>query len=85
MKSKQLKTVEDYEKTLEVMAKVAAKIHARAEVVTTTTHTHSEQEIMKAMKNAERFTRTISRIAFLYKQQVKFDFEIFQKLIQRLH
>lgn len=85
VKPKQLKTVKDYEKTLEVMAKVAAKIHARAEVLTTTTYTHSEQEIMKAMKNAERFTRTISRIAFLYKQQVKVDFEIFQKLIQRLH
>jgi uncharacterized protein (DUF2252 family) len=80
VKVKLLQTVEELDSTLEIMGRVTAKIHARAdadyqdELFTY----HSEVEILKAIGNEfDTFCTQIVFSSMAYKEQVKQDYELF--------
>ena len=83
VKASQLKTIEDMDLTLEIMGKITAKIHARADADFESelfSH-HSEVEILKAIGNEfDVFCNQIVFSAITYKEQVKRDYEVFCQL-----
>lgn len=80
VKANQLQTVEEIDSTLDIMGRITAKIHARADVdieVDLFSH-HSEVEILKAIGNEfDTFCTQIVFTAITYKEQVKRDYELF--------
>jgi len=85
VKATQLLTVEDFDLTLEIMGKVTAKIHSRADVDTEKelfTH-ESEEEILKAIgKDFDAFCSQIVFASMVYKEQVNKDFELFSQWVK---
>lgn len=80
VKANLLQTVEDMDSTLEIMGKITAKIHARADVdAQNDLFAHeSEVEILKAIGDEfETFCTQIVFAAMSYKEQVKGDYELF--------
>ncbi|SDJ24834.1 DUF2252 domain-containing protein [Salimicrobium halophilum] len=81
LKEKHLKKFKSVKQTVAVMAKVAAKIHARADV--DLEHDildyHSESEIMKVLKGEkEGFIEEMQLWSKFYKERVEEDFELFK-------
>ncbi|RHW34721.1 DUF2252 domain-containing protein [Lysinibacillus yapensis] len=85
VKAAQLATVEDFDATVEIMGKITAKIHARADVDTESelfTH-ESEEEIIEAIgKDFQTFAAQIIFAAIGYKEQVNHDYELFCEWVQ---
>ena len=85
VKATQLLTVEDFDLTLEIMGKVTAKIHSRADVDTEKelfTH-ESEEEILRAIgKDFDAFCSQIVFASMVYKEQVNKDFELFSQWVK---
>lgn len=85
VKASQLATVEDFDAVLEIMGKVTAKIHSRADVDTERelfTH-ESEEEILDAIgKNFDAFKEQLSFSAMTYKVQVNYDYILFSKWVK---
>lgn len=80
VKASQLQTVEEMDSVLEIMGRITAKIHARADAdleVDLFSH-HSEVEILKAIGNEfDTFCAQIVFSSITYKEQVKRDYELF--------
>lgn len=80
VKADQLLTTEDFDQTLEIMGKITAKIHARADVDTERelfSH-ESEEEILEAIgDNFDLFSAQIVFVATSYKEQVNHDYKLF--------
>lgn len=80
VKAAQLSTAENFDVTLEIMGKITAKIHARADVNTESElfNHESEEEIIKAIgDDFELFAAQIIFASIGYKEQVKQDYELF--------
>lgn len=80
LKLEDIETMEDMESVLSTMAKLTAKMHARADadVNKGILPYHSEKEILKAMgRKPDAFVQHISRWAFAYADQVEKDYAIF--------
>ncbi|WP_394237658.1 DUF2252 domain-containing protein [Niallia oryzisoli] len=86
VKAKWMQTTADIDSTLNIMGRVTAKIHARADVDVHDelfSH-HSEEEILSAI--GEQFESFCSQIVFssiTYKEQVKRDYELFCEWVQK--
>lgn len=80
VKAENFTTLKDYDQTLNIMGRVTAKIHARADAdieSTLLTH-HSEVEILKAIgDDVDQFIHHITYVAVNYKEQVKYDYTLF--------
>ena len=78
--AKLLQTVDGLDETLEIMGRITAKIHARADVdfeADLFSH-HSEVEILKAIgDNFDIFSTQIIFTSMVYKEQVNQDYELF--------
>lgn len=85
VKATQLITAEDFDATLEIMGKVTAKIHARADVDTERelfTH-ESEEEILRAIgKDIDAFCTQIVSTSMVYKEQVNYDYKLFVSWVE---
>jgi len=80
VKANLLQTVEDIDSTVEIMGRITAKIHARADVdFQADLFSHeSEKEILKAIGNEfDTFCSQIVFTSMVYKEQVKSDYELF--------
>lgn len=80
VKAEKLVTAENFDVVLDVMGKVTAKIHARADVdsVAELFEHHSEEEILAAIgDDFDVFRSQITFAAMMYKQQVNEDYELF--------
>ncbi|TSI10667.1 DUF2252 domain-containing protein [Lysinibacillus sp. BW-2-10] len=80
VKATQILTPEDFDATVEIMGKVTAKIHSRADV--DTEHElfehESEEEILLAIGNDfDAFKEQLTFAAMTYKEQVNHDFDLF--------
>ncbi|RTQ93543.1 DUF2252 domain-containing protein [Lysinibacillus telephonicus] len=85
VKASQLDTVEDFDAVLEIMGRVTAKIHSRADVDTEhELFTHeSEEEILDAIgKNFDAFKEQLSFSAMTYKVQVNYDYNLFTEWVK---
>ncbi|MFP3916501.1 DUF2252 family protein [Lysinibacillus telephonicus] len=85
VKASQLATVEDFDAVLEIMGRVTAKIHSRADVDTEhELFTHeSEEEILDAIgKNFDAFKEQLSFSAMTYKVQVNYDYNLFTEWVK---
>lgn len=85
VKATQLATAEDFDAVLEIMGRVTAKIHSRADVDTEhELFTHeSEEEILDAIgKNFDAFKEQISFSAMTYKVQVNYDYILFSEWVK---
>ncbi|MCH7322575.1 DUF2252 domain-containing protein [Solibacillus sp. MA9] len=84
VKPKNYRTLEDYYTTTEIMGKIAAKIHARADLDYSPVFTyHSEDEILKQLRgNEEIFIEAIILQAMRYKQIVNADYALFTDYLQ---
>lgn len=80
VKPKHYKSLEDYIVTTEIMGKIAAKIHARADIDYSDVFTyHSEDEILKRIgSHQEVFVESTVLQAMFYKNLVYTDFELFK-------
>lgn len=86
LKLEDLKTTEDLDKTLTVMARLTAKMHARADfdVSLGLLPYHSEQEIRQAMgDDPEAFAKHIAQFAYAYADVVERDYALFTEWIDR--
>ena len=75
-----LLTSEDFEATVQIMGKVTAKIHARADVNTENElfNHESEEEILNAIgQDFETFCNQIIFVSMAYKEQVNQDYDLF--------
>lgn len=81
VKPKNYKAIEDYYETTETMGKIAAKIHARADIDHSDVfHYHSEDEILFAIgKNEHVFIDTVVHNAMTYKDLTNEDYKIFKQ------
>lgn len=80
VKAKDMKKIKDIDETLELMGKITAKIHARADVDVQEElfSYHSEEEILKAIGDQfDSFCTQIVLTAMTYKVQVIRDYELF--------
>ncbi len=84
IKASQLQTIEDMDVTLEIMGRITAKIHARADIdfeADLFSH-HSEKEILKAIGNEfNTFCNQIVFASIAFKEQAKRDYELFCQLV----
>lgn len=80
VKPKHYKSLDDYIVTTEIMGKIAAKIHARADIDYSDVFTyHSEDEILKRIgSNRDIFLESTVLQAMAYKKLVYTDFELFK-------
>lgn len=86
VKAKLIQTIADVDSTLEVMGRVTAKIHARADAdfLDELFAHHSEEEILLAIGNQfETFCTQIVFSAITYKEQVKRDHELFCEWVKK--
>ncbi len=84
IKKTQLITPEDFDSTLNIMGKITAKIHSRADVDTESElfKHESEEEILKAIGNDySTFKAQIVFAAITYKNQVNHDYKLFCKWV----
>ncbi|SIS42501.1 DUF2252 domain-containing protein [Salimicrobium flavidum] len=82
LKEKHLEDKRSMKETVQVMAKVAAKIHARADadIELGVLDYHSEKAIIKVLKDdKDGFVEEMQVWAEFYHQRVKEDFELFQE------
>jgi hypothetical protein len=80
IKVKSLQPVKALDETLEIMGRITAKIHARADVdfEADLFSYHSEDEILKAIgDNFDIFSTQIIFTSMVYKEQVNRDYELF--------
>ena len=80
VKATMLQNVKDVDATLEIMGRITAKIHARADVdfEEDLFSYHSEKEILQAIgDNFHTFCGQIVFASMTYKEQVKRDYELF--------
>ncbi|WP_332648043.1 DUF2252 domain-containing protein [Lysinibacillus sp. 54212] len=80
VKAEQLITPENFDETLEIMGKVTAKIHARADVDTENElFSHEcEKEILSSIgDNFDMFCAQVVFVASSYKEQVNHDYKLF--------
>lgn len=84
IKPKNYKDVEDYFTTTSLMGKIAAKIHARADIDYSHVFTyHSEEEILKAIgKEHDVFIEHTILQAMSYKEIVYTDFSLFKDWVE---
>ena len=84
IKPKNYKDVEDYFTTTSLMGKIAAKIHARADIDYSHVFTyHSEEEILKAIgKERDVFIEHTILQAMSYKEIVYTDFGLFKDWVE---
>jgi len=78
VKPNDLVTEKDYKRTVETMGCVAAKIHTRADIEGAY---RSAEEILEAITDKEQFIHYVSYATFMYKEQVKRDYETFKTAI----
>lgn len=85
VKPKNYRSLEDYYTTTEIMGKIAAKIHARADLDYSTIFTyHSEDEILKQVRGHEEiFLEAIVLQAMRYKHIVNTDYKLFTDYVQQ--
>lgn len=85
VKPKNYRSLEDYYTTTEIMGKIAAKIHARADLDYSAIFTyHSEDEILKQVRgNEEIFFEAIVLQAMRYKEIVNADYKLFTDYVQQ--
>ncbi|MGE5704823.1 MAG: DUF2252 domain-containing protein [Clostridia bacterium] len=80
-------SAEDFVETCKIMAKLTAKIHARADIDLEQglLHYHSEDAILRDI-DADRkaWRKSLVRFAFEYTEQVKEDYQHFQRILQNL-
>lgn len=81
VKQKDLVANKDYKRTVATMGRVAAKIHTRADI---SESYRSADEILAAIDDKERFIHYVTYATFMYKEQVKYDYEIFTELVDSL-
>ncbi|KAA9016485.1 DUF2252 domain-containing protein [Niallia endozanthoxylica] len=86
VKAKLIPTIADMDSTLDIMGKITAKIHARADVdfLDELFSHHSEEEILLAI--GDQFETFCSQIVFssiTYKEQVKRDYELFCEWVKK--
>lgn len=81
VKPKHYKSVDDYIVTADIMGKIAAKIHARADIDYSDVFTyHSEDEILERIGvHHDMFVNSTILQAMAYKKQVYTDFELFKE------
>lgn len=82
---KKLNSFESFSKTVELMGKVTAKMHARADVDSEigAIDYESEQEILNAIGgNIEGFLQEVLTSAIFYKRQVHEDYELFKEWLK---
>ncbi|WP_445506281.1 DUF2252 domain-containing protein [Niallia sp. 03190] len=80
VKTKHVTSIEKLDSTLEIMGKITAKIHARADgdVQQELLDYHSEKEIIRAIgDDFETFCTQVTFISMSYKQQVIDDYALF--------
>lgn len=84
IKPKNYKDVEDYFTTTSLMGKIAAKIHARADIDYSHVFTyHSEEEILKAIgKERNVFIEHTILQAMSYKETVYTDYALFKNWVE---
>ncbi|WP_274310356.1 DUF2252 domain-containing protein [Solibacillus daqui] len=84
VKPKNYRKLEDYYTTTEIMGKIAAKIHSRADLDYSPVFTyHSEDEILKQLRGHEEiFIEAIILQAMRYKQIVNADYVLFTDYLQ---
>lgn len=86
LKASQLQTIEDLDEALDIMGKITAKIHARADVdfdADLFSH-NSEEEILKTIgREFDSFSNQIVFTSIAYKEQVKVDYELFCQLVEK--
>ena len=84
VKPKHYQSLEDYIVTAEIMGKIAAKIHARADIDYSDVFTyHSEDEILERIgQHRKLFVESTVLQAMHYKQLVYTDFELFKEWAQ---
>lgn len=84
IKPKNYKDLEDYFTTTSLMGKIAAKIHARADIDYSHVFTyHSEEEILKAIgKDRTIFIEHTILQAISYKEMVYTDFDLFKSFVE---
>lgn len=84
IKPKNYKDVEDYFTTTSLMGKIAAKIHARADIDYSHVFTyHSEEEILKAIgKERNVFIEHTILQAMSYKETVYTDYDLFKNWVE---
>lgn len=84
IKPKNYKDVEDYFTTTSLMGKIAAKIHARADIDYSHVFTyHSEEEILKAIgKEQNVFIEHTILQAMSYKETVYTDYDLFKNWVE---
>lgn len=88
IKAKQLETLKDMDSTLEIMGKITAKIHARADVdfQSDLFSYHSEEEILKAIgEDFDTFCAQLVIISLAYKEQIKNDYEMFSQWVAKAY
>ncbi len=86
VKAKLIQTTADMDSTLDIMGRITAKIHARADVdfLDERFSYHSEEEILLVI--GDQFETFCSQIVFssiTYKKQVKRDYEIFCEWVNK--
>ena len=83
VKPKNYKSLEDYIVTAEIMGKIAAKIHARADIDYSDVFTyHSEDEILARIgQHQDLFVESTVLQALAYKKLVYTDFELFNEWV----
>lgn len=83
VKPKHYKSLEDYIVTTDIMGKIAAKIHARADIDYSDVFTyHSEDEILKRIgSKQDMFIESTVLQAMTYKKLVYTDFELFKEWV----
>lgn len=88
LKPKHLEDVKSVEQTVKTMAKIAAKIHARADedIEHGILGYHSEDEILKAIgEDKKGFIKEMQLWSKFYKQRVEKDFEIFNEWLKEYY
>jgi uncharacterized protein (DUF2252 family) len=86
IKANQFETLKDIDSTLEIMGKITAKIHARADVdfQSDLFSYHSEEEILKAIgEDFDTFCAQLVVVSFAYKEQIKNDYELFSQWVAK--
>lgn len=86
VKPKNYKVLDDYFETAAIMGKIAAKIHARADMDYSAIITHqSEEEILQVIgKHEEVFVKMLVHNALVYKDIVKQDYAIFKEWFEQM-
>lgn len=86
IKASQLERLKDIDSTLEIMGKLTAKIHSRADVdyQSDLFSYHSEAEILNAIgEDFDAFKTQLVLVSQSYKEQVKNDYQMFRHWVEK--